>query len=78
MSTIKYLLFSLVFSIIGIAAGFYICKQTYQPLVAELKEQVAGKDEELVKVQEELEIAKNNVRVIFSHDESCVIEDTIQ
>lgn len=70
MNAVKYLLLSLVFSI-GVAIGFYVCKQTYQPQVAELRELVAVKDAEIVKLKEDVE---NNVRLIFAHNDNCTIE----
>ena len=71
----KYLLFSFVSVILGVAIGFYVCKQTYQPQVTELKEIITAKDAEVVKLKEDV---KNNVRLVFAHNENCKVEDTIQ
>lgn len=65
----KYLLLGIVSVIVGIAAGFYVCKQTYQPQVAELKEQVATVAAEL----ETEKARKEEVRVVFSHNAECVV-----
>lgn len=72
MNTVKYLLFSLVFSIIGIAAGFNVSKQTYQPQVAALKEQIAAADSKILQLEDDL---KKNVRLVFAHNENCKIEN---
>ena len=68
----KHLLLGFVSVILGVAIGFYVCKQTYQPQVAELKEMVAVKDAEIVKLKEDV---KNNVRLVFAHNDNCVIEN---
>lgn len=62
----KYLLLGIVSVIIGVAIGFYVCKNTYQPQVAELKEQITA-------VTTELEDARKNVRIVFSHNADCVV-----
>lgn len=68
----KHLLLGFVSVILGVAIGFYVCKQTYQPQVTELKELVAVKDAEIVKLEEDV---KNNVRLVFAHNDNCVIEN---
>lgn len=65
----KYLLLGIVSVILGVAIGFYVSKQTYQPQVAKLKEQIA--EMEVV-----VENSKNNVRLIFSHNEDCTVGET--
>lgn len=65
----KYLLLGIVSIILGVAAGFYVCKQTYQPQVAELKEQVAAVTAELKTEKTK----KEEVRVVFSHNAECVV-----
>lgn len=62
----KYLLLGIVSIILGVALGFYVCKNTYQPQVANLKEQVTA-------VSAELEDAKKNVRIVFGHNADCVV-----
>jgi len=72
MSTVKYLLVSLIFSVIGIAAGFYVSKQTYQPQLAVLKEQITVADSKILQLEDDL---KKNVRLVFAHNENCKIEN---
>lgn len=67
----KYLLLGIVSAILGVALGFYVCKNTYQPQVAKLKEQIAA-------IEVELKDSKNNVRLVFSHNEDCTVGDTTQ
>lgn len=68
----KYLPLGFVSVILGIAIGFYVCKQTYQPQVAALKEQIAAADSKILQLEDDL---KKNVRLVFAHNENCKIEN---
>lgn len=59
---------------VGVAIGFYVCKQTYQPQVAMLKEEITVLTAEL----ETAKAAKENVRLVFSHNESCTVAGPVE